>query len=67
MALAALTDSYIDPSKSYAYPYIDEIDCKLYLGVRAEYIVDTEWAVAVTEPMEKQVAEFVEVLRNLFA
>ena len=63
MALGAATDAYVDEHETKVFPYLDEIDSQKYMGVRAEYIEDGEWAVLVTRKMEDQVTLMVNALK----
>ena len=66
-AVAEQADSYIRGSQTERYAYLDETDAQRKLDVRAEYIIQTEYAVMVTGKMEPTVKSVVEALERFFA
>ena len=60
------TDPYIRGSQTDRYAYLDEKDAKQKLDVRAEYIMQSNYAVFVTGSMEKTVQEVIRGLEQFY-
>ncbi|MBQ7677245.1 MAG: hypothetical protein IJT32_03325, partial [Lachnospiraceae bacterium] len=65
--LVEQADPYIHNSQTMHYAYLDEGDAKQMLDVRAEYIIQTEYAVLVAGKMEPTIQSVIAALDKFFA
>ena len=64
--LVSQRDPYMNRGEKTRFPYLGEEDTQSRLGVRAEYIVDTYYAVMVTTQMEVQIKDIILKLIDLY-
>ena len=65
-ALVSQKDSYMGRSAEDRFPYLAEEDTQNKLGCRAEYIIDTYYAILVTTAMEPNIKKIVKQLEDWY-
>ncbi len=57
-------DHYLDSTGETNYPYLDEAVTEITLNIRSEYINNTDYAILITEKMQRMVDKIIKALEE---